>query len=132
MFLEKLLHTRNDAGKLHASVAKLFRKAGPNEVFTLPQLAERVRPDSVDQLAEVLAALLKEEIVDQIFRVESPKYRGGIDDYPTLKSVPPTIWDLHQGRNIEVEPNMIRVLFKKHSNRPIQSGAGVKGARAFG
>jgi hypothetical protein len=105
---------------LRKNLLRLFTEAAPGEVYTLAQLAERFDIKDVGPLATVLAELSRDQIVDQIFRVESPKNRGGIEDFPSLESIPDTIHDPRQDREIVVEPQMVRTLFTRHGEqRPV-------------
>jgi hypothetical protein len=124
----KSLTSRSSPSDVRRTVEKLFQRASPTEVYTLPQLAERLQVRAVGPLAAALADLTRDHVVDQIFRVESPKNRGGIDDFPRLEDVPDRILDWRQDAEIDVDPRMVRVLFRKHiqdtSVDPVESGRG--------
>ena len=111
----KSLISPNNENNVRRDVERLFRRATAAEVYTLPQLAEQLHVRTVGTLALALAELTRDHIIDQIFRVESPKNRGGIADYMKIEDVPDTIRDWRQDAEINVEPRMVRVLFRKHS-----------------
>lgn len=106
----------SDQARLQKQLLGVFDRATEFEVYTLEQLAERLRAKKIDALVQVLAELSKKQKVDQVFRVESPKNRGQIDDFRSLDEVPDVIFDWRQDRDVEVEPNMVRVLFRKHQS----------------
>ena len=112
----KSLTSPNKENSVRRDVERLFSRASAAEVYTLPQLAERLRVPAVSTLALALAELTRDHIIDQIFRVESPKNRGGIADFTSIEDVPDTIRDWRQDTDIHVEPRMVRVLFRKHSD----------------
>lgn len=97
------------------TVRRLFDRASPTEVYTLPQLAEQLHVSAVENLIAALAELTSEKVVDQVFRVESPKNRGGIEDFDRLEDIPDRIRDWRQDAEIDVDPHMVRVLFRKHA-----------------
>lgn len=111
----KSLISPNSELNVRRDVERLFRRAPATEVYTLPQLAEQLHVRTVSTLALALAELTRDQIIDQIFRVESPKNRGGIADYTKIEDVPDIILDWRQDTEINVEPRMVRVLFRKHS-----------------
>ena len=111
----KSLISPNSENNVRRDVERLFRRAAATEVYTLPQLAEQLHVQTVSTLALALAELTRDQIIDQIFRVESPKNRGGIADYTKIEDVPDIILDWRQDTEITVEPRMVRVLFRKHS-----------------
>lgn len=111
----KSLISHDSPSDVRRTVKKLFDRASPAEVYTLPQLADRLHVRAVDALVSALAELTREQVVDQIFRVESPKNRGGIGDFDRIEDVPDKIQDWRQDAEINVDPRMVRVLFRKHS-----------------
>lgn len=78
-------------------------------------MAEQLHVRTVSTLALALAELTRDHLIDQIFRVESPKNRGGIADYTKIEDVPDTIRDWRQDAEINVELRVVRVLFRMHS-----------------
>jgi len=123
MFWKRLLRSRNKCSeakqpeatsRLRKQLICVFDSANKSEVYTIDQLADQLHVNRVDDLAAALADLSKAQVVDQVFRVESPKNRGGIEDYSSLDAVPNVIHDWRQDEDIEVAPNMVRMLFRKH------------------
>lgn len=111
----KFLASRDRSSKTRDGLVALFKSAAPAEAYTVSELAERLSTQGVEELATALAELTREHVVDQIFRVLSPKNRGGIADFERLDDVPDKIVDWRQDREVDVEPQMVRVLFRKHS-----------------
>jgi hypothetical protein len=112
----KSLISRDEPNDLRQGLATFFGGAQPADLYTVPELAETVHATRVDGLLTALAELTRDRVVDQIFRVESPKNKGGIDDFNSLAAVPDKIFDWRQDREIDVEPRMVRVLFRKHAD----------------
>jgi hypothetical protein len=100
---------------LRRGLLRLFGAAKDADEYTLPDLQDQLNQQRLDILLPVLAELTRERIVDQVFRVLSPK-RGGIEDFNSVDAVPDRIYDWHQGHDIDVEPRLIRVLFRKHKD----------------
>jgi len=115
----KSLISPNSPIDVRRNVERLFRRASAAEVYTLPQLAEQLRVRTIGTLATALAELTRDHVIDQIFRVESPKNRGGIEDFNRIEDVPNTIRDWRQDAEIDVDPRMVRVLFRKHSEETL-------------
>jgi hypothetical protein len=108
--------SRSKAAGTRDLVARLFAKSSGEDVYTLTDIASQLHITSPSSLASALAELTKEHFIDQVFRVESPKSRGGIKDFDQLDDIPDEITDWRQGDLvIPVTPRMIRVLFRKHS-----------------
>jgi hypothetical protein len=115
MFWRKSRPARADSEqRLREAILGYFRNTSPNQAYSLSQLAGEFRLRELGPLVIVLAELSMNHQIDQVFRVESPSNLGGIADFPTLESIPRVIFDWHRDRNIEVERQMLRVLFKKH------------------
>jgi hypothetical protein len=110
----KSLVSRDDSNDLREGLATFFGRAQPAEEYTVPELAETVHATRMEGLLTALAQLTRDRVIDQVFRVESPKNKGGIDDFNSLAAVPDKIFDWRQDREIDVEPRMVRVLFRKH------------------
>ena len=101
------------AATLRRGLLRLFGAAKDADEYTLPDLQNHLNQQRLDILLPILAELTRDRVVDQVFRVISPK-RGGIEDFPSVDAVPDRIYDWHQGHDIDVEPRLIRVLFRKH------------------
>ena len=81
----KSLISPSSPDDVRRNVERLFKRASAAEVYTLPQLAERLHVSIVGPLVAALAELTRDRVVDQIFRVESPKNRGGIEDFDRIE-----------------------------------------------
>lgn len=92
---------------------RLFRDAASTDEYSLADLLSRLEQSRPDEVLPVLAELIGTGSIDQLYRVNSPS-RGGIHDFASLAEVPDRIYDWRQDREIDVEPRMIRVLFRKH------------------
>ena len=110
----KSLTSRVEDDDVRRALAKLFSKAKPSALFTVSDLARSTHAERMDVLIAALADLTRDRVVDQVFRVESPKNRGGIKDFESIESVPDMIYDWRQDQEISVDPRMVRLFFRKH------------------
>jgi hypothetical protein len=81
------------------------------EVYTFDHLNQEISPSSTQNLALIVAELVQRGFLEKLVRVESPT-GGGIKDFPSVEDVPDTIYDFHSDREIEVQPDNLRILFK--------------------
>ncbi len=99
-----------------AVTAKLKRllaeHSGDKSEFTLNDLYDLLHPDSREELAMVLADLVKQGKIKQVIRVISPTKQGGIKDFNSLDDVPQSIHDWRTDTEIEVHPDDLRVVYK--------------------
>lgn len=110
----KSLTSPSEADDPRKKLLSFFAATRPSEVYTLPEIAEKLEKWRSDVLVILLAELSRDRIIDQVFRVESPKNCGGIEDFYELSKVPDKIFDWRQRKEINVEPRMVRVLFRRH------------------
>ncbi|SRR5713226_1529198 len=89
----------------------------PGEVYTFDRLYEEVSPPSREVLSLILGELVKRGVLEQLVRVESPSNKGGIKDFASVNDVPERIYDWRSAREIEVQPDDLRVLFKVRHDR---------------
>jgi len=83
----------------------------PGEVYTFDHLYQEISPSSTQNLALIVAELVQRGFLEKLVRVESPT-GGGIKDFPSVEDVPERIYDFHSDREIEVQPDNLRILFK--------------------
>jgi hypothetical protein len=108
----------NITSKYHeglGTTARLNRLASqwhPGDVYTFDHLYKEISPSSDNNLALILAELVRRGFLEKLVRVESPYTGGGIKDFSSVEDVPERIYDFHSDREIEVQPNNLRVLFK--------------------
>lgn len=114
--------SRSDPAALRARLLGVFSRASAADEYTLADLAATVQAPRPDALLGVLAELTRDHVIDQWFRVLSPKNKGGIEDFPSLEKVPDRIDDWRQGFEIDVSPGLVRVLFKKHTQADSEVG----------
>lgn len=82
---------------------------------TFDHLVARLNPDSIENLAFILAELTASGILDRVIRVESPRDKGGIQDYSSLKDIPTRIHDWRTDEDVDVTPDTLRVIYKLHA-----------------
>jgi hypothetical protein len=91
---------------------KLASNWQPGEVYTFDHLYQEVSPSSPQALSLILSELVQRGFLEKLVRVESPFTGGGIKDFSSVADVPERIYDFHSDREIEVEPDNLRILFK--------------------
>jgi hypothetical protein len=91
---------------------KLASSWHPGEVYTFEHLYQEVSPSSPEVLALILSELVQRGFLEKLVRVESPSNRGGIKDFTSVTDVPEKIYDWRSDREIEVQPDDLRVLFR--------------------
>jgi hypothetical protein len=79
--------------------------------FTLTRLCELLRPQNREALASALGELVRQGVFKQVVRVVSPATQGGIKDFESLDAVPDSIHDWRSDREIEVTPELLRVVY---------------------
>jgi hypothetical protein len=102
----------NDPDPLRERIVGVFRNAEAGEMFTLDDLADEVRAEKKDRVAFVLGQLASSNLIDQVVRIMSP-VGGGIQEYPSIDNIPDAIYDPFQLKEIEVEPSLVKVFFRK-------------------
>ena len=113
----------NITSKLHEGLGttvrlnKLASSWHPGEVYTFEHLYQEILPSSPTALSLIVAELVKRGLLEKLVRVESPFAGGGIKDFASVTDVPDRIYDWHSDREIEVQPDNLRVLFRVRHGR---------------
>jgi hypothetical protein len=81
------------------------------KVFTLSRLADLVEPNSKEELAFILAELVRAELLRHFVRVESPSTGRGIGDFDDIEHVPNIIYDRGEDRDLEITSENLRALY---------------------
>jgi hypothetical protein len=84
----------------------------PGGVYTLESLMNVVETDDYLDLAEGVAALVHDGLLEQFVRVESPRDRGGIKDFPSIVDVPLQIFDWRTGTQLQLAPENLRIMYR--------------------
>ena len=93
-------------------LAKLVTSPGSvGKVYTLDRLADLLETNSREDLALILAELVRAGVLRLFVRVESPSSRGGIGDFDDIDKIPDTIHDWRTDRELQVTPEDLRVLY---------------------
>lgn len=85
--------------------------AAKGEEYTLDYLTQRLSDYPPEVLAVALAELVREGVLEQIIRIESPTTHGGIAQYTSLQEVPREIHDWRADEDIHVRPEDLRVIY---------------------
>jgi hypothetical protein len=91
---------------------KLASSWRPGEVYTFEHLYQKVSPSSPAVFSLMLSELVQRGFLEKLVRVESPSNQGGIKDFASVSDVPDRIYDWRSDREIEVQPDNLRVLFR--------------------
>ena len=79
--------------------------------LTAQRLYELVQPSSQRVLAKILVRLVQKGVLKKIVRVESDGL-GGIGDFESILDVPLVLFDSRVGRDVEVRPDQIHLIYK--------------------
>jgi hypothetical protein len=91
---------------------KLASHWHPGEVYTFDHLYQEISPSSTKNFALIVSELVQRGFLEKLVRVESPYTGGGIKDFSSVEDVPERMYDFHSDKEIEVQPDNLRVLFK--------------------
>ena len=116
MFWRKSHRSVTEPDPLKERIVRFVRNARVGDMFTLDDLADEVKADKRDGVAFVLGELASTNAIDQVVRVESPAGGGGIREYPSIDNVPDAIYDPFQLKEIEVEPALVKIFFRKNAS----------------
>jgi hypothetical protein len=102
---------RFSSERLRAKLLELLKE--PDREYTLENLYLRVQPrPAPEQLSIILDQLRQQGAVRRIYRVVSPTSHIGIGDYASFDEIPDRLFDRTADREIQVEPENIRPIFK--------------------
>jgi len=79
--------------------------------FTLEHIFERLRPDSLEQLALALAVLKQSGQVRTFFRVEDPNTHAGLGDYDQFEDIPDELPDRYEEHTVRVTPEIVKPFY---------------------
>jgi hypothetical protein len=79
--------------------------------LTVQRLYELIKPSSQRVLAKLLTRLVEQRVFKKVVRVESDAL-GGIGDFESILDVPLVLFDSRMGREIEVRPDQIHLIYK--------------------
>lgn len=79
--------------------------------FTLEHIFDRLRPDSLEQLALALAVLKKSGQVRTFFRVEDPNTHAGLGDYDQFEDIPDELPDRYEENTVRVTPEIVKPFY---------------------
>jgi hypothetical protein len=85
--------------------------SGVARELTVQRLYDLISPSSQRVLAKILVRLVQQGVFTQVVRVESEAL-GGIGDFESIVDVPPVLFDSRIGRNVDVNLDKIRLIYK--------------------
>ena len=96
-----------------ASLARLrvLLNSSVHQEMTLDHLILELSPRSIPTFARALERLAAGGLVERLYRVESRKSRGPIQDFQSYEEIPTTLFDWHSDTEIEVLPSDLRVIY---------------------
>ena len=114
MYSQSFADLPNEFPAERESISRLGRiaKSTRHREMTLSHLILQVSPQSIESLVLILERLVSQRTVRRVYRIESPRTRGKIDDFESFRDVPETIFDWHSGEELVVTPRDLRVYYK--------------------
>jgi len=79
---------------------------------TVNRLFDKLEPNSVYGLTQVITALLEAGLLEQVIRIQSPKTGGVIRDFNSIVEIPSTIHDKYSDSEIDVTPENMGVFYR--------------------
>ena len=80
--------------------------------YTVNRLFEKLAPNSIYGLTQVLTVLMEAGFLQRIIRVHSPSTGDGIADFATIENIPKTIHDVYNDMDLDVTPENMDVLYR--------------------
>jgi hypothetical protein len=114
MFWRKSRASASDPAELMGRLRGIFSRASEGQLFTLDDLVDEVKAERKENVAYTLAQLASTRVIDQVIRVDSPR-GGGIAEYESVNQIESPLYDPYQLEEIDVEPRMIKVFFRRHT-----------------
>lgn len=108
---ELLVHEFPEESKAIENLHGLLASCQPSAQYTLTRLIDKLEPSSTYMFPYLLNSAVSHGVLEKVFRVESPSL-GGIKDFASMTSIPDTIYDWHQDKEIDVMPEYIKLIFK--------------------
>jgi hypothetical protein len=115
MFWRKSRASVSDPDELMRRLRRVFNRAHERDLFTLDDLVNEVKAERKESVAFLLSQLASNEIIDEVIRVDSPR-GGGIREYKSINEIESPLFDPYQREDIDVEPKLIKVFFRKRSS----------------
>lgn len=110
---------REALSRLNKRFSEDMARIGRTPEYPANRIFDVAKPRSGRALAIILARLCELGVLSKFVRVESDAL-GGIDDFDSVIDVPEVIFDIRQGREIEVRPDQLRLYYgltpKVHEN----------------
>ncbi|GAB1578696.1 hypothetical protein [Bordetella petrii] len=83
--------------------------------FPLERLFEIAEPSSERVLLKILQRVCKQGALTRLVRIENANGQG-LATFPTVDDVPDQIYDFTLGRTIEVDHDLLRIIYQTRSN----------------
>ena len=92
-------------------LSKLVKRA-PGTEYTFGHLLYLLQPSSPEALALILQDFEEHGLLERLFRVESPRTKGGLGDFRSIAEVPSQMLDRYTDEEINVEPRLVKPIVK--------------------
>lgn len=96
----------------------LLLNTKPDAAYSIGRLIDLIEPESTYIFPRLMDRAENISLVSKAIRVESPDF-GYISDFKTILDIPGEIYDQHQGEEISVTPEMLKIIYKPFSNEVI-------------
>lgn len=117
--IEEFPEERETVSKLASFVKERSANGSKRTELTISKIFDLVNPKSQRVLAVILGRFVECGIFERFLRVESEGL-GGIGDFPGLEDIPPVIYDIQTGRNVEVNLDQIRLIYRLNSSYRVE------------
>lgn len=94
-----------------------LQRSGKYKELTLERIYELSEPSSHRVLLSILGRLCQQGVLSEFVRVFSSSGTP-IDDFPSLTDVPHTIKDWHNGQDVIVDTDRLRMIYKVQPTAP--------------
>lgn len=88
-----------------------LQRSGKHKELTLERIYDLTEPSSQRVLLSILGRLCQEGVISEWVRVMSPSGEA-IQDYASAMDVPAVVTDWHNGMDIPVEMDSLRMIYK--------------------
>ena len=94
---------------------QLVEDSSSRSEFSINRLIDKLEPNSVYILPQVLTSAVECHVLTRVFRVLSPSLIG-LEDYDSITEVPSEIYDYTEGETLMITPENIELIYKPYTD----------------